>query len=347
MARVGVDVGGTFTDLILETDGAAGNGDGRVFVYKVPSTPEDQSRGVIQGVLEICAEAGVAPGAIEQIVHGTTIATNTVIEYSGAEVGMLTTRGFRDILHMARHKRPHNFSVQFDVPWQSRPLVKRRNRVPITERILPPDGSVATALDEDEVRAAAELFKAREVDAIIVCFLFAFLNDAHEKRAKEIVREVMPDAYVSCSSEVVDVIREYERFSTAAMNAFIGPRTSFYLNNLDKALKENGVDAQNSRHAVQRRRDDACRRRRTPGDDPDVRAGRRRHRRPVGGRHVGRAQPDHGRYRRHVGGHQRGAGRRGPHHEPAGYAGGRLPDPGTDDRPFHHWRRRRVDRLCR
>ena len=100
------------------------NGSGRVFVHKVPSTPEDQSLGVIQGVREICAEAGVRPGDIEQIVHGTTIATNTVIEYSGAEVGMLTTRGFRDILHMARHKRPHNFSMQFDVPWQSRPLVK-------------------------------------------------------------------------------------------------------------------------------------------------------------------------------------------------------------------------------
>ena len=247
MARIGVDVGGTFTDLILESGGSAAGaagGGGRVFVHKVPSTPEDQSRGVIRGVLEICAEAGVAPGDIKQIVHGTTIATNTVIEYSGAEVGMLTTRGFRDILHMARHKRPHNFSVQFDVPWQSRPLVKRRNRIPVTERILPPDGGVDTALDEDEVRAAAELLRSREVDAVIVCFLFAFLNDAHERRAKEIVKEAMPAAYVSCSSEVVDVIREYERFSTAAMNAFIGPRTSYYLNNLATALKENGVDAQ-------------------------------------------------------------------------------------------------------
>ena len=243
MARIGVDVGGTFTDLILETDGGASEA-GRVFVHKVPSTPEDQSLGVIQGVLEICAEAGVQPDDIEQIVHGTTIATNTVIEYSGAEVGMLTTRGFRDILHMARHKRPHNFSMQFDVPWQSRPLVKRRNRIPITERILPPDGRIEVALDEDEVRAAAELLKSREVGSVIVCFLFAFLNDEHELRAKEIVTEVMPDAYVGCSSEVVDVIREYERFSTAAMNAFIGPRTSYYLNNLATALQDNGVDAQ-------------------------------------------------------------------------------------------------------
>ena len=236
--RIGVDVGGTFTDLILET------GAGRVFVHKVPSTPEDQSRGVIQGVLDICAEAGVAPADVTQIVHGTTIATNTVIEYSGAEVGMLTTRGFRDILHMARHKRPHNFSVQFDVPWQSRPLVKRRNRIPITERILPPDGRVEIPLDEDEVRAAAALLESRGVDSVIVCFLFAFLNDEHERRAKRIIAEAMPGAYISRSSEVVDVIREYERFSTAAMNAFVGPRTSFYLSNLETALRENGIDAQ-------------------------------------------------------------------------------------------------------
>lgn len=237
MAKIGVDVGGTFTDLILETP----NG---VSVHKVPSTPDDQSRGVIRGILELCEKAGVAPGAVEQVVHGTTVATNTVIEYSGAEVGMLTTRGFRDILHMARHKRPHNFSMQFDVPWQSKPLVKRRNRLPITERVMPPDGRIEVPLAEDEVREAAELLKERGVEAVIVCFLFAFLNNEHERRAKEIVREILPDIYVSCSSEVVDVIREYERFSTAAMNAFVGPRTSFYLRNLESALRENGVGAQ-------------------------------------------------------------------------------------------------------
>ena len=160
-----------------------------------------------------------------------------MIEYDGAEVGMVTTRGYRDILHMARHKRPHNFSMQFDLPWQSKPLVKRRNRIPVTERILPPDGRIEVPLDEDEVRAAAELLKAREVDAVIICFIFSFLNAAHEKRAKEIVAEVMPDTYVSCSSEVVDMIREYERFSTAAMNAFIGPRTAGYLRSLRSSLR--------------------------------------------------------------------------------------------------------------
>ena len=105
------------------------------------------------------------------------------------------------------------------MPWQSRPLVKRRNRIAISERIMPPHGEVTQPLDEDEVRAAAELFKARGIRSVIVCFLYSFLNDAHERRAKEIVQEVLPDAYVSCSSEVANVIREYERFSTAAMNS--------------------------------------------------------------------------------------------------------------------------------
>ncbi|MEC9453764.1 MAG: hydantoinase/oxoprolinase family protein [Pseudomonadota bacterium] len=243
MANIGVDVGGTFTDLILESESIGGNSAG-VIVHKVPSTPEDQSIAVIRGITEICEMAGVALSDIEKVVHGTTIATNAVIEYDGAEVGMLTTRGFRDILLLARGKRPHNFSMQFDVPWQSKPLVKRRNRIVISERILPPDGRVEVTLDKDEVRAAAELLKKRGVDAVIICFIYSFLNNTHEQRAKEIVQEILPDTYVSCSSEVADVIREYERFSTAAMNAFIGPRTSFYLRNLQSALRSEGVKAE-------------------------------------------------------------------------------------------------------
>ena len=129
MIRVGVDVGGTFTDIVLERTQAAGDGDQQVVVTKVPSTPHDQSEGVTSGVLQVCKIAGVEPGDIGVLFHGTTVATNMVIERNGAEVGMLTTRGFRDIMHMARHKRPHNFSLQFDVPWQSKPLVKRRNRL--------------------------------------------------------------------------------------------------------------------------------------------------------------------------------------------------------------------------
>ena len=169
MIRVGVDVGGTFTDVVLEQTGSSGQ---RVVVTKVPSTPQDQSRGVVQGVLAACEKAGVAPGEIDVLYHGTTVATNMIIERSGAHVGMITTRGFRDILHMARHKRPHNFSLQYDVPWQSKPLVRRRDRIVVTERVMPPTGEIVEPLNESEVRAAAELFKKRGIKSVVIGFLF-------------------------------------------------------------------------------------------------------------------------------------------------------------------------------
>jgi N-methylhydantoinase A len=233
MARVGVDVGGTNTDLVLESDRG-------VFFHKVVSTPHDQSEGVLIGLIELCETAGVAPSEVELIVHGTTIATNITIEHNGAEVGMITTRNYRDILHIGRHKRPHNFSLHFEVPWQNRPLVKRRNRIPVTERILPPDGRVDTPLDENQVLDAIRTFQRRGIRSVVIGFLFSFLSDAHERRAKEIVEREMPDAYVCCSSEVANVIREFERFSTAAMNAYVGPKTSYYLESLQRKLKDRG-----------------------------------------------------------------------------------------------------------
>lgn len=241
MIRVGVDVGGTFTDLVLEQ--VLDSGGQKVFTHKVPSTVADQSIGVVQGVVDLCRIAGVQPGQIDALFHGTTVATNIVIERDGAEVGMITSKGFRDILHMGRHKRPHNFSLQFDVPWQSAPLIKRRNRIAVSERLLPPTGVVETPLDEDEVERAAELFARRGLEAVVIGFLYSFVNNDHELRAKEIVRRVMPDAFVCASSEVVNTIREYERFSTAAMNAYIGPRTARYLDNLQRRLREAGVTA--------------------------------------------------------------------------------------------------------
>ncbi|MCC7320770.1 MAG: hydantoinase/oxoprolinase family protein [Rubellimicrobium sp.] len=236
MARIGVDVGGTNTDIVLECDRG-------IFVHKVPSTPQDQSIAVIRGVLEICAMAGVAKEKVEVIAHGTTVATNITIEHNGAEVGMITTRGFRDILHIGRHKRPHNFSLHFDVPWQSHPLVKRRNRIAVTERIRPPSGEVETPLAEDEVRAACALFRKRGIRSVCIGFMFSFLNDAHERRAREIVEEEIPGAYISISSEVANVIREYERFSTVAMNAFVGPKAALYLRNLETKVREAGIPA--------------------------------------------------------------------------------------------------------
>ena len=124
MARIGVDVGGTNTDLVLE----CGKG---VFYHKVPTTLKNQSIGVVEGVKTLCRKAEIEPAEVEMIVHGTTTATNITIEHNGSECGMLTTEGFRDILHIGRHKRPYNFSLHFDVPWQSQPLVKRRNRIAI------------------------------------------------------------------------------------------------------------------------------------------------------------------------------------------------------------------------
>lgn len=241
MIRVGVDVGGTFTDIVLEQ--TLQGGEQRIFVHKVASTPADQSIAVVQGVVEVCRIAGVAPSTIDMVLHGTTVATNMVIERKGADVGMITTRGFRDILHMARHKRPHNFSLQFDVPWQSKPLVKRRNRLVVDERLRPPTGEVEVPLALDQVEAAAETFKKRGLKAIVICFLFSFLNNEHEAKARDIVKRVIPDAFVCCSHEVVNVIREYERFSSTAMNAYIGPTTALYLERLEGRLRENGVQA--------------------------------------------------------------------------------------------------------
>lgn len=236
MARIGVDVGGTNTDLVLECTRG-------VFYHKLPTTLKNQSIGVVDGVRTICEQAGIALSDVDMIVHGTTTATNITIEHNGAETGMLTTQGFRDILHIGRHKRPYNFSLHFTVPWQNQPLVKRRNRIPIAERILPPSGEVAVALDEAAVLEATRLFRKRGIQSVVIGFMFSFLNDAHERRAKEIVQAEMPDAYITLSSEVANVMREYERFSTAAMNSYVGPKTAFYLRDLSAKLEEAGVMA--------------------------------------------------------------------------------------------------------
>ena len=241
--RIGGDVGGTFTDIVLERTRVVGEDDQNVVVTTVPSTPHDQSEGVVASVSQVCKQAGVAPRDIDVLFHGATVATNMVIERNGAEVGMLTRRGFSDIMDMACNKRPNNFSLQPDVSWQSNPLVKRRNGILITELLVPPTGEIEMPMSEGEVRAAAELFKKRGLDAAIVGFLFSFLNDAHEKRAVEIIKEVMPDAFVCASSGVVNVIREYERFSSTAMNAYIGPKTALYLRSLESHLKDNDITA--------------------------------------------------------------------------------------------------------
>lgn len=233
LIRLGVDVGGTFTDLVLVDDST-----GKVSVNKVHTTPEDPSIGTMNGALELCESAGVSPSEIEQFFHGTTIATNIVLEHNGANTGLITTEGYRDILHIARHKRPYNFSLQQELPWQKYPLVRRRYRLPVPERIIAPSGDIMVPLDEDAVRAAVRKLKASKVEAVAVCFMFSFLNPIHEKRAGEIVREEWPDVYLSLSHEVIPQYREYERFSTTCLNAFVGPKTASYIHNLDRAMKD-------------------------------------------------------------------------------------------------------------
>lgn len=231
---MGVDVGGTFTDLVLVDDET-----GSIALNKVPTTAEDPSLGTISGALELCKSAGVAPAAVQQFFHGTTIATNIVLEHNGAKTGMITTEGYRDILHIARHKRPHNFSIQQDLPWQTHPLVRRRHRLPVRERVLAPKGEVAKPLDEAQVRDAVRKLKASGVEAVAVCFMFSFLNPEHEKRVGEILRKEWPEVYLSLSHEIIPQYREYERFSTTCLNAYVGPKTARYVHNLDQALKQN------------------------------------------------------------------------------------------------------------
>ncbi|MEC1525418.1 hydantoinase/oxoprolinase family protein [Neobacillus niacini] len=236
--KIGVDVGGTFTDLILVDPQG-----GKSIVHKVPSTPKDPSEAVIQGVFELCEMANIHPGQIEQFFHGTTVATNIVLEHNGASVGMVTTEGFRDVLHIARHKRPYNFSLYQDLPWQKYPLVKRRNRLVVSERITA-DGDVLIPLDEEKTREHIRKLKEAKVDAIAVCFLFSFKNPQHENRVKEIILEEYPDVFLSISNEVLPQYREYERFSTVALNAFIGPKTSKYIKKLKKNLEDMGVKSE-------------------------------------------------------------------------------------------------------
>ena len=235
MKRIGVDVGGTFTDLIFVDEEQ-----GSVAVYKTPSTPHDSSIGVMNGVKELSNITKTPTQSIDNLFHGTTVATNLVLQHDGVRTGMITTEGFRDIIHIGRHKRPLNFSIVQDIPWQVHPVVQRRHRLTVKERVTAPIGEVLQPLDEEEVRKKVRALKKAEVDAIAVCFLFSFLNPTHEQAVKKIIEEEFPEAYVSLSSEVLPQFREYERFTTTALNAFIGPKVANYLNNLSKSLNDNG-----------------------------------------------------------------------------------------------------------
>jgi N-methylhydantoinase A len=235
MKLIGVDIGGTFTDLILadlERD--------RTWIHKVPTTVDDPSRGMLDGIRELCRLSATDPGGIDHVLHGTTIVTNALLTYEGARTGMITTRGYRDIIHIGRHQRPHHYSIMQDIPWQVRPLVRRRHRQVVTER-LGPKGEVLTPLDEAEARRAIQELKAAGVDSIAVCFLFSYVNPVHEDRVADLVREIHPQAFVTTSASIFPQFREFERFTTACINAFVGPRVKTYVGHLHGRLRQAGV----------------------------------------------------------------------------------------------------------
>jgi N-methylhydantoinase A len=233
--RIGVDVGGTNTDVILSSaDGES--------VHKQPTT-DDPSKSTAEGLTAICEQSGVDPGAVGQILHGTTVGTNALIEHEGAETGMLTTEGFRDVLHIGRHRKPHNFSLQQTVPWQENPIVERRHRKEIPERIQPP-GEVTTPLDEAAVKRATAELAEDGIESIAVCYLHSYLDPSHERRTKELIQETHPEMAVSTSSEVVSQFREFERFTTTAINARLEPVMTTYLQRLQRRLEERGFDCE-------------------------------------------------------------------------------------------------------
>jgi N-methylhydantoinase A/oxoprolinase/acetone carboxylase beta subunit len=235
MLRVGVDVGGTFTDVVLWDDES-----GTPTLHKLPSTPHDPSVAALEGIETVAKAAGTTMEGVQRVSHGTTTATNVVVQRRGASVGFITSDGYRDILHAARHKKPYSFSLFQDLPWQSDPLVRRRHRLTVPERITS-DGETLTALDEAAVEQAAIQLRDAGVDAIAIGFLFSFLDPSNEARAKEICQRVAPDLFVCTSSEVIPQFREYERFSTTALNAYVAPSVRDYVSNLADRLSQAGV----------------------------------------------------------------------------------------------------------
>ena len=232
--RIGVDSGGTFTDVCLFDDAT-----GRIEVWKVSSTPDDPSLGIATGVAEATARVGGTPDAIAWFGHGTTVATNALIQHRGARTGLITTDGFRDLLEIGRQKRPDLYDLMVDKPV---PLVSRDLRFEVPER-LRHDGSVELALDVDAFREAARRLRAADVKAVAVCFLYGFINTVHEEIAARILNEEFPEAFVSISHDVAPEFREFERLSTTVVNAYLGPVMRGYIQRLGQRLRALGVRA--------------------------------------------------------------------------------------------------------
>ena len=228
-ARIGADIGGTFTDIVLETSN-------RRYSTKILTTYDAPERALLEGVARLLVEAELEPRHVELFVHGTTLATNALIERRGVRTGLLTTEGFRDVLELGTESRFDQYDITMDKP---PPLVPRRLRYGVAERIAA-DGSVLLALDADAVRETAARFRDADVESVAVAFLHSYANPAHEQAAAEILRAEMPGISLSLSSEVSPEMREYERFSTTAANAYVQPIVASYLRRLDAKLVELG-----------------------------------------------------------------------------------------------------------
>jgi N-methylhydantoinase A len=224
---IGVDVGGTFTDFFA-LDGS----NGAVRVYKRPSTPENPASAIVEGMRELCAEAAIDPASIERICHGTTVATNALIQRRGGKVALVTTKGFRDLLEIGRQTRPHLFSLQRDNP---EPLVDRASRHEVEERVGP-RGEVRVPLAEESMQAVVQDIAASDAQACAVGFLFAFINPEHERVVRDALAKANPNLYISLSSEVQPEFREFERFSTTVLNAYLQPVMDRYLTDVGNEL---------------------------------------------------------------------------------------------------------------
>ncbi len=229
--RVGVDAGGTFTDVCLITS------EGRLEVYKLASSPSDPSDAIGQGVDSILADGSYQSSDVEYLGHGTTVATNALLQTRGVKTGVLTTAGFRDLLDLGRQQRPDLYDLQVDKPDV---LVPRHLRLEVPERALA-TGEIRTPLDLDAVREAVRTLRDAEVESIAVCLLYSYLNPAHEDAIGQIIADEFPDAYLSLSHDVLAEFREYERLSTTVVNSFVGPIMSRYIRRLRDRFAQAGI----------------------------------------------------------------------------------------------------------
>ena len=232
MYSIGIDVGGTFTDFFCFNQSNQ-----KTFVYKTPSTSDDPSIAVCAGLEALLTKYTIKATDVSTIFHGTTVGTNSILEGKGAKVGLITNSGFRDILHIGRHQRPQHYSIGQEIPWQNRALIERKFRKTVNCR-LDSSGNEIAPLDEKSILAHIEFFKENSVNSVLIAFLFSYRNNAHEGRVLELVRDQMPSAFVTTSSSVSPQFREFERFTTGAVAAFIGPKVTHYIDNLTLNLKK-------------------------------------------------------------------------------------------------------------